>query len=143
MPFDFSSKNAPKGKPKIDSSGSLPRGPGGSSASPLGGRSGGSSGFQNKPERKTFAPPTTVQSGHQNTPRTRPTRPYVGRSAPSPSRELPWNKILPILGIVLAVVFCFVFRDAITEFIAQIVAWVIVILILFLVVKWVFLGKRK
>lgn len=141
MPFDFSSKNAPKSKPQIDSSGLLPRESRGSSPSPLGGESGKSSGFQNKPERKATTSPVPAYTGQQSNPRVRPARPHVGRSAPLSVQNLPWAKILPILGIISVIVLCFVFRDVITAFIAQVAAWVIVVLILFLIVKHMFFGK--
>ncbi len=89
--------------------------------------------FQDRPQRRA-------------TPRPPATRPSARRSWSPPDffqAGLPWEKILPIAGLVLAVLALWLFRDAITALLGQILAWTIVILIIVLIFKWILGSGRR
>lgn len=112
----------------------------------------GSSGFQNMPGRRDdyrdsgntclqprpsyddYALSTPVQP-----PQRRDTvrRPHV-RSAPRESFSIPWNTLVPIIGVLCAILFLYLYRNEISAFLSQILSWVFTIVVIVLIFKLIF-----
>lgn len=107
------------------------------------------SGFQNRPERKTGISGNTSltpvsNSPARSTPRVPVKRPATHRRGGNNDfGTIPWNVVLPIIGLVALVILCVVFRDAITEFLVQVLTWIIMILVIIFLVKWLIFGGRR
>ncbi len=129
------------------------------------------SGFQNKPTRRDDYRDSGYQgAGYQNddyrdcqntsleprrshddyaisapTPqpqrRSAPKRPPV-RRAPTSSFSIPWNTVLPIIGIICVILFLYLFRSEISAFLSQILSWAITIIIIVLIFRWLFRRRR-
>ena len=97
-------------------------------------------GFQNRPESRSGANGGTSLTPVNNSPvrfapRTPTKRPAAHRGGGIGMPSIPWNVVIPIIGIVILVVLCVVFREAITEFLVQVLTWIIMILVI------IFLGE--
>ena len=107
------------------------------------------SGFQDIPQGKQDVPQSTFPQQTSYT----EYQPYNSRIYREPVRRrkrlsfdwfaLPWNRILPVIGIIAAVIFCWIFRREITEFLTQLLVWVIFIVILVVAVKYMIFGGRR
>ena len=135
MPFDFNThKKKSSRSVREDSPWTVP----GESQSSPSGWSG--EGFQNPPQVGRAAPYRPDSGDHLYTPTPRPSpyrKPRVRRNV-----EIPWNILLPILGVILILVFLYVFRNEITAFLSTLLSWVIVLIIVIAILKSL-LGIRR
>lgn len=107
------------------------------------------SGFQNRPESKAGTSGNTSltpvnHSPARSAPRAPVKRPATHRRGVSNDfGAIPWNVVLPIIGLIALVILCVVFREAITEFLVQVLTWIIMILVIIFLVKWLIFGGRR
>lgn len=104
--------------------------------------------FSNKPERNRGTDNVSSDSGsYQN-------NHYRGRQAslqPPHARRfrskdpsaLPWNIILPAIGILVVVILCIVFRKEILSFLSSLLSFVIVIVIILAILRFLIFPRRK
>lgn len=105
-----------------------------------------STGFQNQPVRRSSSgnaemTPSFSQKTGYSPRKTKIKPPSVHQS--SSGMNIPWNILLPIIGIIAVVIFCWIFREEITNFLMQLLTWVIVILVIIFIVKWFIFPKKK
>lgn len=105
-----------------------------------------STGFQNQPVRRsssgnTGMNPSFFQKTGYSPRKTKIQPPSVHQF--SSGMNIPWNILLPIIGIIAVVTFCWIFKEEITNFLMQLLTWVIVILVIISIVKWFIFPKKK
>lgn len=108
-----------------------------------------SSGFQDRPERKkdtgTLVPSRQISSDSNERRWQGKERKSTTRRTYSPVNEfhIPWNIILPLIGIVVIVAFCWIYREAITDFLMQVLNWIFIILLIIFLIKWFIFPRRR
>lgn len=151
MPFDFTggNHNEDDSTQWIDSSSERKDKPRGFSNRPTFTRHGTeefyepSNGFQNQADR----PGEDWTSGRNRvkkpfiSSRRSSLRPTIRNSRPMVS--IPWNIILPVIGVVALLVLCFLNREAITMFLREVFGWILIILVMAYILKLFLFGGRR
>lgn len=107
-----------------------------------------SSGFQNRPGQRKHAPasPPSARPSYPRRDKGRRNRTGIYPSQRNSYRrtgfQVPWERLLPIIGILAVIAMLWICRDAITEFLSQILSWVVTLVVIVFIIKCFLFPRR-